>query len=473
MKFNILMILLLVPLVFACKKEEEEILSNQTEITNFEINVAKGVITGDEIAITLPQGTDLTNLSANATISTGATISPNPKLSADYSQPKTFTVTAQDGTTKKTYIVKVTRETVTPTAENPYPDGIFILKNTDVFTIDELDFRHRSGTIETQVFQKNNAGRKLENVSLHDIIPHQTGYLLFVNKSDGSGAQLYYTDLKLKILKEENLEKANILSGRYALLNGKVYYTNISDINQFNQPTNKAYIIDPEAQTLQKIDAQIKQFFATSAGELYYNSLVNGFHKVTNMNTLEATELLEFDDYSKDFVLDAKGRLWSTHKSKNPKGFIDFMNVTRGIFDYQLKLVAYDIATDKKDEGIIAETINADSYLVATSTDKIYVITNQNTHIDNPKKTLWELFLDGDEVQSKHIMDLPKLSSQNLITSDLVILESDIDQLIVFGYGDDATTNGSKKYYYEIDLKNAKTSEKTPDIQMIFDRNHL
>ena len=49
----------------------------------------------------------MTSLKASVELAEGATISPDPAQSRNYTNPIDFTVTAQDGTTTKTYTVKV------------------------------------------------------------------------------------------------------------------------------------------------------------------------------------------------------------------------------------------------------------------------------------------------------------------------------------------------------------------------------
>ena len=49
----------------------------------------------------------ISKLTATATFSAKASISPDPKTARDYSQPQTFTVTAEDGETKSRYTVTV------------------------------------------------------------------------------------------------------------------------------------------------------------------------------------------------------------------------------------------------------------------------------------------------------------------------------------------------------------------------------
>ncbi|MBO0593403.1 hypothetical protein I2486_18555, partial [Cellulophaga sp. E16_2] len=62
-------------------------------------------ISETDITVTLPAGTDVTNLSP-VIIHTGASISPESEITQDFTNPVTYTVTAQDDTTQD-YIVTI------------------------------------------------------------------------------------------------------------------------------------------------------------------------------------------------------------------------------------------------------------------------------------------------------------------------------------------------------------------------------
>jgi hypothetical protein len=83
--------------------------STAKDITSFSFTspAVTGVISGTNIAVTVPSGIDVTALVP--TIShTGVSISPNSGVAQNFTNPVTYTVTAADGTTKE-YIVTVTR----------------------------------------------------------------------------------------------------------------------------------------------------------------------------------------------------------------------------------------------------------------------------------------------------------------------------------------------------------------------------
>ncbi|HMS26129.1 MAG TPA: DUF1566 domain-containing protein [Burkholderiaceae bacterium] len=75
--------------------------SDPTKVeADFQINSVKGSVSGQNVTIDLTAKeacTDLTNLVADVE-AYGASVSPDPKVARDYSQPVKFTVTAPDGT---------------------------------------------------------------------------------------------------------------------------------------------------------------------------------------------------------------------------------------------------------------------------------------------------------------------------------------------------------------------------------------
>ncbi|WP_282144206.1 DUF5018 domain-containing protein [Cellulophaga baltica] len=69
------------------------------DITDFAIDGVDGIITGTNISVTLPAGTNVTTLSSTVT-HTGASVNPTSGVAQDFSSPVEYTVTAADGTTK-------------------------------------------------------------------------------------------------------------------------------------------------------------------------------------------------------------------------------------------------------------------------------------------------------------------------------------------------------------------------------------
>ncbi len=83
-------------------------LSETKDITSFSIEGVNGVISGTDITVTLPQGTDLTSLTPEI-IHSGISISPDSGVAQDFTNPVTYTVTAENDDIQE-YIVTVELE---------------------------------------------------------------------------------------------------------------------------------------------------------------------------------------------------------------------------------------------------------------------------------------------------------------------------------------------------------------------------
>ena len=105
--YNLIFVLLCFASFSCSKSEDEPKKSNKAEITSWKFSTDAAAIKEKDISITLPFGTDVKKLTAEVKISTGASIDPDPKTARDYTNSVNFTVTAEDGTTKKTYTVTV------------------------------------------------------------------------------------------------------------------------------------------------------------------------------------------------------------------------------------------------------------------------------------------------------------------------------------------------------------------------------
>ncbi len=90
-------------------------MSSDTSITSFNFMglspEVDGIVDnmGDTVTLTVPAGTDVTNLVPTIVVANGATIYPDSDVAQDFTYPVTYTVTAQDGTTQ-TYTVTVSGE---------------------------------------------------------------------------------------------------------------------------------------------------------------------------------------------------------------------------------------------------------------------------------------------------------------------------------------------------------------------------
>ncbi|MDR0694319.1 MAG: leucine-rich repeat protein [Prevotellaceae bacterium] len=95
--------------VTGCKEDEPK--SAACDITAFTVNSTAWNISGNDITYTFPPETAATTLTPTITLSPGATIDPPSGVAQDFftGTGVTYTVTAEDGVTKKTYTAKATR----------------------------------------------------------------------------------------------------------------------------------------------------------------------------------------------------------------------------------------------------------------------------------------------------------------------------------------------------------------------------
>ena len=124
--------LCLLLLTIGCKKDDSESLPLNAEkdilsfVFTLEDKPYTALIKGTDITVSLPEDTPVEALSPTITISKGATLSPNTGVAQDFTKPVSYTVTAQDKTTK-TYKVVVTVEKTeqpqVPIAIEPIPQG--------------------------------------------------------------------------------------------------------------------------------------------------------------------------------------------------------------------------------------------------------------------------------------------------------------------------------------------------------------
>ncbi|MCF8380704.1 MAG: DUF5018 domain-containing protein [Bacteroidales bacterium] len=132
-------------LVALAKSNLYKIALSELKAPNTEANILTFVLaeqTGDAIidagahtvAIEVATGTNLTNLSPTITLSEGATVSPASGVAQDFTNPVTYTVKAEDGTTTQAWVVTVTKLVNTPKNlvgnitlyPNPAADKLFL-----------------------------------------------------------------------------------------------------------------------------------------------------------------------------------------------------------------------------------------------------------------------------------------------------------------------------------------------------------
>src|SRR3972149_2433271 len=110
--------------------------SSEVEMLTFKIDTVEGTITGVNVTITLPFGTDVTKLAPVITISDLATISPASGTVQDFTNPVEYTITAEDGNTA---IVVVTVKLKDPTKKELLTLAPWIKKSEImVYNIDSI-----------------------------------------------------------------------------------------------------------------------------------------------------------------------------------------------------------------------------------------------------------------------------------------------------------------------------------------------
>ena len=120
--------------------------STETDITSFlfteQTSAAIINTTVHTVEIEVANGTDLTSLVPEITVSAGATINPLSGIAQDFSSDVTYTVTAEDATTTQDWIVTVTSST-TQIDDINYNENYRIYPNpaNEIFTVDGQDIQ--------------------------------------------------------------------------------------------------------------------------------------------------------------------------------------------------------------------------------------------------------------------------------------------------------------------------------------------
>ncbi|MCY4268422.1 MAG: DUF5018 domain-containing protein [Flavobacteriaceae bacterium] len=90
----------------ACEKDDPK--SDEAFITGFTLAGVTATVSGSSITLSVPYGTDISNLSPTISNSLASTITPAAGTARDFGSPVTYTVTAEDGKTSNSYTVTVT-----------------------------------------------------------------------------------------------------------------------------------------------------------------------------------------------------------------------------------------------------------------------------------------------------------------------------------------------------------------------------
>jgi hypothetical protein len=92
-------------------------------MSSFRIGDFEGIITGNTITVTVPYGTDITDLAPMITV-TGGSVNPEPGTGQDFSNFVIYTVTADDGSTAKYTVTVIIRAQAFITIQGPQDEDI-------------------------------------------------------------------------------------------------------------------------------------------------------------------------------------------------------------------------------------------------------------------------------------------------------------------------------------------------------------
>ncbi len=178
-------------------------LGTTNNITQFTIDGVDGTITGTDIALTLPAGTDVSVLTPTI-VHTGETINPTSGVAQDFTNPVVYTVTAEDNTTQE-YTVTVELENEAPIVDIREDDFTYVhyesgdnLNSSSILI--NADISDSDGTIETRLWEIISGQDDTQAFIPYKSAPHseieiyQEGvYELRFTVTDNDGATSYDT----------------------------------------------------------------------------------------------------------------------------------------------------------------------------------------------------------------------------------------------------------------------------------------
>ncbi|MDX2195488.1 MAG: choice-of-anchor J domain-containing protein, partial [Cytophagales bacterium] len=190
---------------------KENIISGDNSILNFTLGGFAGVVGSNTIVVNVPFGTTLANMTAIGTIHPQATVNPAFSTSMDYSTSKTFTVTAQNLSTK-IYTVSV----------NVAPNTSGIVSISTIKNAIDANFRP---TIATPV---TIAGRYYGN-NTFSLTPGSNYQYVLIDATGGVTIRSNTSGNPSTTMPGGNLEGYNVtLAGTIATFNGLMQVTPIA-----------------------------------------------------------------------------------------------------------------------------------------------------------------------------------------------------------------------------------------------------
>lgn len=219
--------------------ETDDELSSENQITGFwfELEGADGDIDQENktINVTVPYGTNVTSLAPNIIISDYAEVSPQSRAAVNFTNPVTYTVTAEDGSTQD-YVVTVSIAPLSPTPP-PSPPSIPSPTPTPITTVSDdgiANFKgsvnKNTGAIEAAITKKA-FSEALEDSNVKGILIDSDAGSIKLNKaamnkigvsldSAGDSIDVNFTIIKIdrteafKNLSEADREKAEAQIGQ-------------------------------------------------------------------------------------------------------------------------------------------------------------------------------------------------------------------------------------------------------------------
>lgn len=255
-------------LALACKKDNDEtpLLSSEKNILSFTFIVEgttyTSTISNTAITAQLPEDTNLTTLTPTITFSKGATVTPNSGVAQDFSKEVSYTVTAEDKSTK-IYKVLVTTEK-TPQPNEPIEIG---------HVPNEYTTNKAGG--EVVYFDVNTLPVKKEQIKV-ELVKRRSPfdvYTLKVQKIDKKERRVYvvlpnsYKNGEYYF--KATFDKEEVESGDFTLDNGEIVM-NVLDVIRYEPTTSLA---TTELQTFKTV-----VFANTEALKKYTYYLRKGTH---------------------------------------------------------------------------------------------------------------------------------------------------------------------------------------------------
>ena len=273
-------------LALACKKDNDEtpLLSSEKNILSFTFTIEgttySSAISNTTITAQLPEDTNLTTLTPTITFSKGATVTPNSGVAQDFSKEVSYTVTAEDKSTK-IYKVLVTTEK-TPQPNVPIEIGHVPNEYT----------RNKAGG-EVVYFDVNTLPVKKEQIKVELVkrrSPFDT-YSLKVQKIDKKERRVYVvlppTYKNGQYYFKATFDNEEVESGEFTLDSGEIVM-NVLDVIMFEPTTSLA---TTELQTFKTV-----VFANTEALKKYTYYLRKGTHDYQ-------LTVSKFSNYNLDFKM--------------------------------------------------------------------------------------------------------------------------------------------------------------------------